>query len=185
VFQQDIRRALMQVGRPFFSRDRGVDTGYVEEVSRGAISLSTSKTGGLIVMEKSVDLSAYFDTGVVIDAEISRELLLTIFNNNSPIHDGAVIVSKGRLFKAGCILPLTEKELARGLGTRHRAAVGLSEETDAVIVVISEKTGGISIVNEEKIDLGVEPTSVPGRLKRLLLPGGEGKKGLMSWRFRG
>ncbi len=185
VFQQDIRRALVQVGRPFTGRERADETGFLDEISRGVISMSNTLTGGLIVIERSVDLSEFFESGVEIDAEVTRELIMTIFNKHSPLHDGAVIVKDGRIAKAGCILPLTEKELTKSMGTRHRAAIGMSEETDAVVIVISEKTGGISIVFEEKIELGVEPGELLSRLRKIFTQGlnATTEKGMLSWRF--
>jgi diadenylate cyclase len=107
-----------------------------------------------------MDLSDFLEDqlGIELDAKVSKELFLSIFNSASPIHDGAVVVRRGRVFKAGCILPLTEKELSKSMGTRHRAAIGLAEETDAAIIVVSEETGGITLVVEDGlfVDIGVD-----------------------------
>ncbi len=184
VFQQDIRRALVQMGRPFANRDTiHFEERVLDEIARASISMSTTKMGGIIVIERGIDLRDFLDTGVDIDGEVSRELLLTIFNPGSPLHDGAVVVRGGRIAKAGCILPLTEKELTKPLGTRHRAAIGLSEETDALILVVSEKTGGISIVANGTIEFGVEPTRVFARLKEIVIKE-KVRKGFMPWRAR-
>ena len=107
--------------------------------------LSAKKTGALIVFQRQTGLHEFIETGVRLDALISTELLMNVFEPNSPLHDGAVIISHGRIVSAGCVLPLTDSQLRGGLGTRHRAAVGMSEQTDAVIVVVSEETGTISL----------------------------------------
>lgn len=182
VFQQDIRRALGQMGQAFSSRGSSLGTGYIEEVSKSVAAMSESRTGAIIVIERSVDLSDYFDTGVRVDADVSRELLMSIFNKNSPMHDGAVIVSRGRISRAGCILPLTEKDVAWGVGTRHRAAIGMSEETDAFIVVVSEKSGAISVVVEEKVSTDIAPGALLGKLSSFF--SAEDKGGFIPWRLR-
>ncbi len=180
VFQQDIRRALVQMGRPFAGK-RVVMTEFLEEISKAILSMSTARMGGLIAIERSIDLDDYLDTGVTIDAVVSRELILSVFNTDSPMHDGAVTVRHGRVAKAGCILPLTRKELTKSLGTRHRAAVGLSEETDAVVVVVSEKSGDISIVSDERLELALKPVELLPRLRKLLeIRVSEKKKGFFT-----
>ena len=173
VFQQDIRRALVHVGRPFFNT-RGItgSSEALEEITRAAASMSKDRTGGLIVMERGVDISDFLGAGVEIDANVSKELLLSIFNNGSPLHDGAVVVRGGRLDKAGCILPLTGKELAKSMGTRHRAAIGLAEETDAAIIVISEETGEMTLVVEDGVFTGLDFEKLSVRLKRLFAVAG-------------
>ncbi len=181
VFQQDIRKALVQMGRPFTSH-RVSSTEFLDEIYKAVITMSTNRIGGLIVIERGIDLGDFIDTGVTLDAEVSKELLLTIFNPSTPLHDGAVVIRNSRIFKAGCILPLTGKELTKSMGTRHRAAIGLSEETDAVIVVVSEKTGEVSLVVEERLELGIEPTELLSRLKRVIETENGQKRGLFHWR---
>jgi diadenylate cyclase len=170
VFQQDIRRALVQMGKPFSTRDTITAVGALEEILKAVSYMSKKKIGALIVLERSMDLSDFLEDqlGVELDAKVSKELLLSIFNSASPIHDGAVVVRRGRVFKAGCILPLSEKELSKSMGTRHRAAIGLAEETDAAIIVVSEETGGITLAVEDSLsaDIGVEKLS--SDLKQLL-----------------
>jgi diadenylate cyclase len=147
LFQNDIRRALARVGRgffPSFSAER--ETQLVEEIVRTAGVLSQRRHGALIVLERESNLGDLIEAGVPVDALLSKELLTSIFQPSSPMHDGAVVIQEGRVSSAGCILPLTLRtDLPEGLGTRHRAAVGITEETDA-LVVVSEETAKISVV---------------------------------------
>ncbi|MBW2231939.1 MAG: TIGR00159 family protein [Deltaproteobacteria bacterium] len=148
LFQNDIRRALARVGRGFFpSVTAQQESQMLEEVVRAAQTLSQRRIGALVVLERETALTDQIEAGRSIDAEASKELLVSLFMPVSPLHDGAVVVADGRVASAGCILPLTvSTELPEGVGTRHRAAVGITEETDAVVVVVSEETGGISVV---------------------------------------
>jgi uncharacterized protein (TIGR00159 family) len=185
VFQQDIRRALGHVGRPFSSRDHGHSAGFLDEIAKALASLSTNRIGGLIVIERGVDLRDFLDGGVDIDAKVSKELLLTIFNHDSPLHDGAVVIREGRIVQAGCILPLTAKELTEYMGTRHRAALGLTEETDAAVIVVSEKTGEVSLVVEERVETGPDLKVLLARLKKIFATGETPRKGFLSWKIFG
>jgi uncharacterized protein (TIGR00159 family) len=148
LFQNDIRRALARVGRgffPSFSAER--ETHLVEEIVRTAGALSQRRHGALIVLERESNLGDLIEAGVPVDAQLTKELLTSIFQPSSPMHDGAVVIQEGRVSSAGCILPLTLRtDLPEGLGTRHRAAVGITEETDALVVVVSEETAKISVV---------------------------------------
>lgn len=182
VFQQDIRRALIQMGKPFSSRDNMGSAEALEVVAKAASSMSKTKTGGIMVLERSIDLSDFLEVGVEVDARVSKELLLSIFNSASPMHDGAVVIKGGRVYKAGCILPLTEKELTKTMGTRHRAAVGLAEETDAAVIVVSEETGEITLVVEDGIFPGLDHERLLSDLKKLYSPRTYGGKPLFSWR---
>lgn len=148
LFQNDIRRALARVGRGFFpSFSAEQEIQVVEEIVRAAGSLSQRRHGALIVLERESNLGDLIEAGVGVDASLTKELLASIFQPSSPMHDGAVIIQEGRVASAGCILPLTLRtDLPEGLGTRHRAAVGITEETDALVVVVSEETANISIV---------------------------------------
>jgi len=148
IFQNDIRRALAQVGRGFFRRGAaGEGSQVVEDIVRGAQALSEKHIGSLIVMERETALDDQLEAGTKIDAEVTKDLLISIFQNVSPLHDGAVLIQAGRIAAAGCILPLTLRDdLPEGVGTRHRAAVGITEETDALVIVVSEETGRISVV---------------------------------------
>jgi diadenylate cyclase len=151
VFQPELRRALERLGRERILVRLGfVDTGrgswFVRHIVRGAEQLSETKTGALIVIEKNTGLSEFLESGVKLDAVISSDLLMSIFSPKNPLHDGAVIIQGDRIAAASCLLPLSDTRLLdRRLGTRHRAAVGMSEQTDAVVIVVSEKTGIISI----------------------------------------
>jgi uncharacterized protein (TIGR00159 family) len=148
LFQHDIRRALAQVGRGFFRPTSArEESQVVEEVVRAAQALAEKRIGSLIVMERETILDDQIEAGTKIDAEVTKELIVSIFQNFSPLHDGAVLIKEGRVASAGCILPLTLREdLPEGVGTRHRAAVGITEETDALVIVVSEETASISVV---------------------------------------
>lgn len=148
LFQQDIRRALARVGRGVFpSISRTEASQILEEVVRAAQALAQRRVGALFVLERETRLNDLIEAGTPIDAAVTKDLLLSIFLPLSPLHDGAVLVQDGRVAAAGCVLPLTLREdLPEGLGTRHRAAVGITEESDAVVVVVSEETSAISVV---------------------------------------
>ena len=148
LFQQDIRRALARVGRGFFpSVSAQQESQIVEEVIRAAQVLSQKRVGALIVLERETGLDDQIEAGQRVDALVSKELLTSVFLPQSPLHDGAVIIQDGRITSVGCILPLTLKtDLPEGVGTRHRAAVGITEETDCVVIVVSEETATISVV---------------------------------------
>jgi len=148
LFQHEIRRALARVGRGFFPTvTPHEESQMVEEVVRAGQTLSQRRVGALIVLEREMILDDQIEAGTPVDAAVSKELLTSIFLPYSPLHDGAVVIQRGRVAYAGCILPLTLRDdLPDGLGTRHRAAVGITEETDAVVVVVSEETATISVV---------------------------------------
>lgn len=169
VFQQDIRRALVQMGKPFSTRDTMTSTAALDEILKAVTFMSKRKIGGLIALERSIDLGDFLEDqlGVELDAIVSKELLVSVFNSSSPIHDGAVVVRRGRVFKAGCILPLSEKELSKSMGTRHRAAIGLAEETDAAIIVVSEETGAITLAVEDSLSVNVGTDKLSAELKQL------------------
>jgi len=156
IFAPEIRSALMRFGsnlrRPLrFSRAKIGEDAY-EEIVLAATTLSSRRIGGLIVIERNVGLQNYVDTGVTLDAALSYDLLVTIFDTHTPLHDGAVIVRNYKVAAASCFLPLTlNPKLSKELGTRHRAAIGITEDTDAVAVVVSEETGSISFVENGEI----------------------------------
>jgi diadenylate cyclase len=168
IFQHDIRRALAKVGRGVFfpQMGRGEETQVLEEVVRAAQSCANKRIGALIVLERETGLENYVEGGQPLDAKIYRDLLVSIFMPGSPLHDGAVIVQGGRIIAAGCLLPLTRNpDVDRSLGTRHRAAIGLTEETDAVVVVVSEQTGNMSVVEGGVIEIAADA----GALRSLLV----------------
>ena len=169
IFQNDIRRALTEVGRgTFIAGDRKQRSQWIDEITRAAVMLAGRKIGALMVLEREVGLNEYLDAGTLIDARVSRELLASIFLPQSPIHDGAVIVRQGRIAAAGCFLPLTANPaVSKSLGSRHRAAIGLSEETDAAVVVVSEEEGTISLVREGRITRDIDAGALRATLAQL------------------
>lgn len=178
VFQQDIRKALAHMGKPFSSRDIAASRGVLDEITRAVFAMSKSRTGCIIAIERSIDIAEFLEAGVALDALLSKDLLLGIFNPSSPMHDGAVLVCGSRVARAGCILPLTEKELTKTMGTRHRAAIGLAEESDAVIIVVSEQTGEITLVVEDGLYSGIDTERLLADLKKLFAYKGYSGKGL-------
>jgi len=159
VFQPEIRRTLAQVGeRRFFKSLSPVEESkFIEETVKASVSMANKRIGALVVLERETDLSTIVEMGTELDAKVSKELLVSIFLPYSPIHDGAGIIRNGRIIAAGCFLPLTlSSNLSKALGTRHRAAVGLTEESDAVVVVVSEETGEISVVMDGVIERNVD-----------------------------
>ena len=165
VFQPELRHALEQLGRRnflqgglrafgFFGRNetKRFSDKTVTELVRAVYEMGAVKTGALIVIEKEVGLDEYIRTGILLDSSISKQLLLNIFEKNTPLHDGAVVIRKNRIAAATCYLPLTDNmELSKDLGTRHRAAVGISEVSDAMVIVVSEETGQVAIAQDARI----------------------------------
>lgn len=172
IFQNDIRRALTQVGRGrLFGGDRRAKTEMIDEVTRAAVALAAKRIGALVVLEREVGLNEYLEAGTVLDARVSRELLTAIFLPQSPIHDGAVIVRRGRITAAGCFLPLTANPaVSKSLGSRHRAAIGITEETDAAVVVVSEEEGRVSLVLEGRIVRDCDAGTLRASLAQLSFP---------------
>jgi uncharacterized protein (TIGR00159 family) len=174
LFQPELRRTLAQAGRSrLFERLVGgagpERRQMVEEVARAAESLAAKRIGALVVLERQGGLRHYAELGMRVDATVSAELLGSIFLTASPLHDGAVFIQHGRISVAGCFLPLSRNlRLSRTLGTRHRAALGLAEETDAVVVVVSEETGGLSIAVDGGMQSGLDPVELHRRLAELM-----------------
>jgi len=166
LFQSEIRQGLISFGNrfrmPFTRAHRGqFGEGVYDEVVLAASTLASTKTGALIVIERNVGLKNVTDGGVQLDAELSYDLLVSIFNPATPLHDGAVVIRRHRIAAASCFLPLTlNPRLSKELGTRHRAAIGVTEDTDAVAVVVSEETGLISFVQAGEIKRGVDATKL-------------------------
>lgn len=154
IFQDDIRHVLSSMGRRniFVGQDRSTSLHIIDEISRAASALAAKRIGALIVIERGIILTRYVDIGIPLDAKISKEIIMSIFHPSSPIHDGAIILQQGRIAAAGCFLPLTRDEhVDPNLGTRHRAALGISEETDAMVVLVSEEGASVAIVENGKI----------------------------------
>jgi diadenylate cyclase len=166
LFQSEIRQALITFGNrfrvPFTRSHHGqFGEGVYDEIVLAATTLASTKTGALIVIERNVGLKNVTDGGVQLDAELSYDLLVSIFNPASPLHDGAVVVRRHRVAAASCFLPLTlNPRLSKDLGTRHRAALGVTEDTDAIAVVVSEETGLISVVEAGEIKRGLDATKL-------------------------
>jgi diadenylate cyclase len=178
LFQNEIRQALITFGNrfrmPFLVRHRGqFGEGVYDEIVLAATSLASTKTGALIVVERGVNLRNVIEGGVKMDAELSYDLLVTIFNPATPLHDGAVVIRGHRVAAAACFLPLTLNPLlSKDLGTRHRAAIGITEDTDAVAVVVSEETGLVSFVQGGQIRRGLDGTRLRAAMLDALEPRG-------------
>jgi uncharacterized protein (TIGR00159 family) len=173
LFQADIRRALARVGLGVFPRlAQRQEARVVEEIVRAAQALAQKRVGALIVVEREIGLEDLIEAGTPLDAVASKDLLVAIFLPYSPLHDGAVVIQNGRLAHAGCILPLTLRtNLPEGVGTRHRAAVGITEETDAVVVVVSEETASIAVVVNAELIRDLDAPRLRSVLRDLLVPG--------------
>ncbi len=172
VFQPELRRGLEQIGRGrLFVRDRRAEdeitTEQIQHVTHAAFQLASRRAGALIVIEQQTGLREYVESGTALDARLSSDLLLAIFNKTSPLHDGAVIVRDVLIEGAACFLPLSDNTLSvdRHVGTRHRAAVGLTEQTDAVVVVVSEESGLISVARAGRLSVPIDDEE---RLRRVL-----------------
>ena len=173
LFQAEIRRTLANLGRGrffrYFSRTVSNDE-LVEEVVVAATILASQRTGAIIAIERDIGLRNYIEGGIPLDATVTSDLLLSIFQLKSPLHDGAVIVQGDRLAAAACFLPLTvNPAISKDFGTRHRAAIGLTEESDAAAVVVSEETGRITLALEGHVEVGLDAERLRARL-RLLVP---------------
>src|SRR5438477_4719099 len=168
IFQHEIRRALARFGQaPLFAGFSSINRNeFYDEIVLAVTTLATNQTGALIVIERDIGLKTYIESGSALDAAHSYDLLVTIFNPSVPLHDGAVIVQNGRIAAAACFLPLTVKpRLSKELGTRHRAAIGVTEETDAVAIVVSEETGAISFAHDGEIVRFLDPDTLRVRLR--------------------
>ena len=173
IFQPELRRMLEQLGTnkitKYFGIDKDLATRTKEDIYKVVIAtteLAKSKTGGLIVLERDIQINDIIDTGIKIEAEVSPQLIVNLFTPNTPLHDGAVIISKNKIAAAACILPLADdKDIAKELGTRHRAGIGISKESDAIAIIISEETGKISVAKDGVLIADVKEDS----LKNILI----------------
>ena len=178
VFQPELRRALEQLGRkkflsPLLSFDSSKNAAErfsdktVNEIVKASYDMGKVKTGALIVIEKELSLAEYERTGIEVDGLVSSQLLNNIFEHNTPLHDGAVIIRENRIVSATCYLPLSDNmELSKALGTRHRAGVGISEVTDSVTIIVSEETGRVSVANLGKLYVNLEPDELKEMLQK-------------------
>ena len=172
IFQSDIRRALARLGQAqlfrYFNRQEAADE-TIEEIVVAATMLAQQRIGAIVAVERDIGLRNYIESGIPLDATLTYDLLVTIFRPGSPLHDGAVILQEGRVAAAACFLPLTvNPRLSRELGTRHRAAIGLTEESDAVAIVVSEESGLISVSLKGEIERGLSPDQLRERLRGLI-----------------
>jgi diadenylate cyclase len=180
IFQSDIRRALAHFGRaPFFryfnTQESAGET--IEEVVVAATMLSAQRVGAIVAIEREIGLRNYIESGIPLDAELTYDLLVTIFQPGSPLHDGAVVLQEDRVAAAACFLPLTvNPRVSRELGTRHRAAIGLTEESDAAAVVVSEETGQIALALDGQIERGLSADQLRERLRSLIMQRRAGRR---------
>ena len=191
LFQPELRKALENLGQKsvvslgLFSDVREVRSGYneetVEELVKGSFELAKTKTGALIVIEQEVPLKEYEDTGIRVDAIVTAALLINIFEHNTPLHDGAVLVRGNRITAATCYLPLSENmKLSKDLGTRHRAGVGVSEVTDSLTIIVSEETGKVSIARNGSLVYNVDGDFLRTKLTELIPKKTESDKKLLG-----
>ena len=171
LFQPELRRAMERIGRvrgllnrPLTAPQALATSHVVDEVSRACRRLSERRHGALLILERETGLQEFIDSGVGVDAVVSMEMLITIFYPNSPLHDGAAIIRGDRVVAASCVLPLSTSTQSHDLGTRHRAALGITEETDALAVIVSEETGSISVANDGRLVRHLDDA----RLKKVL-----------------
>lgn len=171
LFQDDIRHVLSRMGKKsFIPGSDNLSSGQIlDEITRAAASLASKRIGALVVMERNIILARYVEVGTLLDARVSKELLVSIFHPSSPVHDGAAIIQRGRIAAAGCFLPLTRDEnLDPNWGTRHRAAIGISQETDAIVVLVSEEGASISLVVDGRVSRKMDPKDLRKSLNELL-----------------
>ena len=196
IFQPELRRALEQLGRNkmlgFLVSENGkmeenrFSDKTVNEIVRATFEMSKVKTGALIVIERKTPLAEYERTGIVVDGVVTSQLLLNIFEHNTPLHDGAVIVRGNRIAAATCYLPLSDNmSISKDLGTRHRAGLGVSEVTDSMTIIVSEETGGVSVAYDSALKRGMDPDGLRAELRRIIeeneSPGKRRLKLLKGW----
>ncbi|MFH1856775.1 MAG: diadenylate cyclase CdaA [Candidatus Omnitrophota bacterium] len=171
IFQPELRKGLARLGQSPFISSFAREEKVIYEVVKAATSLARKKIGALIAFERETGLKAYVESGVAMDGKLSSELIATIFMPNTPLHDGGVIIREDRIIAAGCLFPLTDNpKVSKTLGTRHRAAIGLTEETDAIVLVVSEETGIISIALGGNIIRNLDDKKITKILKYLYAP---------------
>lgn len=193
LFQPELRKALEQLGKRniVFSfiqiesekKEETISEQSILEIVESLFVMSPVKTGALIVIERSINLSDVEKTGIPINARITKELLVNIFEKNTPLHDGAVVIRNNEIVAATCYLPLsTNDKISKELGTRHRAAIGITEETDAVVLIVSEETGKISISQSGRIFMGLDKQALIKKMNTLLLKKDEVKNSKLWWK---
>jgi diadenylate cyclase len=174
IFQPELRRALAELGSNHFFSSARQNRETIDIVADAVFELANRQLGALIAIERDTGIRSFAESGVNLDCEISQELLLTIFFPKTPLHDGGIIIRDDRIIAAACVFPVSQREdLDRTLGLRHRAGLGITEESDAVAIVVSEETGNISVCYRGKIERGFKPGNLEKRLAELLLRGDE------------
>lgn len=189
VFQPELRRGLEQLGRgrmlikPFFGMGEEEVNKVINELARAVQVFNKNKIGALIVLERQTGINEYIETGIPVGGNVTAELLVNIFVPNTPLHDGATIIRNDKIMAAGCFLPLTDNpNLSKELGTRHRAALGITEQSDAVAVIVSEETGVISVAVDGKLTRYLEIKTLKEMLKALYHPKENPSLSIFSWR---
>lgn len=172
IFQPELRRVLAEVGsHRIFSFDRP-DPESLDVLLEAMQQLSARRCGALFAIKRGIDLKPYAESGVELDANISAELITTVFHPKTTLHDGGAIIDQGRIMAAGCVFPVSQKEVRdRAIGLRHRAAMGITEETDAIALIVSEESGALSICQRGKLEHDLEPEELRARLNELLAYG--------------
>jgi diadenylate cyclase len=170
VFQPELRKIIMRLGQTeFFRPDTKPRIGQLESVVTAAELLSQQRRGMLVVFPRRINIRNVIETGTRINAEISSSLIVAIFEFDGPLHDGAMIIQNGKIVAAGCFLPLSEQQdIRKSFGTRHRASLGMSEQSDAVVLIVSEETGAISLAYDSKLYYDLSPLEITRKLKELL-----------------
>jgi len=170
ILQPELRRIFIQLGRQSLIQQKtAARTSWIDAAISASVYLSGKKRGALFVIARKVGLSSYIERGIPLDAVISSSLLIALFEHDNPLHDGAAIIVSGRLAAAGCFLPLSDQQdIRKTFGSRHRAALGIAEESDAVVLIVSEETGAISLAYDSKLYYDLQPDEIADRLKKLL-----------------
>ena len=169
IFQPELRRALAKLGSHRFFDFNATNQDYISSLAEAIRTLSNKRFGALFALERQIDLDQHLETGVILDALISPELIVTIFHPRTALHDGGLILNEERIRGAGCVFPLSQREMVnRSIGLRHRAGLGITEETDAVAIIVSEETGNVSVCHNGKIEQNIKLSKVEDYLKNLL-----------------
>ncbi len=177
IFQPELRRGLTRIGQSPLFKLFVKEEKVIDEIVRAVATMSQRKIGALLAIEKEIGLKPYLESGITLDSLLTSELLLTVFMPNTPLHDGGAIIQGNRLAAAGCLFPLSQSQkLSKTLGTRHRAGLGLSEETDALVIVVSEETGSISLMDQGNVTRDMDEEKLRQRLMELYQPQKKARK---------
>jgi diadenylate cyclase len=172
IFQPELRRALAELGSHRLFSFSGTEEASVDQIIEAMEQLSHKRCGALFALQRGIDLKPYAESGVAMEAKLSPELIATIFHPKTSLHDGGVIVDQGRILAAGCVFPVTQKDVNdRSIGLRHRAGIGITEETDAVALVVSEETGALSLCHKGRLEHNLEPEELRRRLQEIFMFG--------------